>query len=131
VVFHKAIKSITVSLIDLIDWSISTSLSIKSQPYRDHQFIPESSILTFIVRTQRIDLFRYSIFSIFLCSNCILSHEIVRRALENTRSDSALIAGIDRISIVNYNSFGQWHFCDFESYQENGELLISSVFSAI
>jgi hypothetical protein len=119
VVFHKAIKS------------ISTSLSIKPQPYRDHQFTSEFSILTFIVRSLRIQFFRYSIFSIFSFPSCILSHEIVRRTPENIRSDSAFIAGIDRISIASCDSFGQRFLCDFESYQESGEISISIVLSVI
>jgi hypothetical protein len=131
VVFHKAIKSITISLIHLIDWSISTSLSIKFQSYRDHQLTFEFSISTFIVRLLRIQLFKYSIFSIFLSPTCILSHEIVRRAPENIRSDSAFIAGIDRISIVSCDGFGQRFLCDFESHQESGELSISIVFLAM
>src|SRR6187402_2511440 len=41
---------------------------------------------------------RHSIISSVLGSNCPLSQETVRRAPENTRSGSALIAGIERIS---------------------------------
>jgi hypothetical protein len=62
---------------------------------------------------------------------CILSYKIVRRILENTRSNSAFIAEIDRISIPNYNSFGRRFLCDFENYQESRELSISIVFSVM
>src|SRR6266498_136466 len=51
--------------------------------------------------------FIYSTISMVGGSICTLFHEIVRRALEKTRSASSLIAGIERISSVIRESLGQ------------------------
>src|SRR6266498_1555925 len=71
---------------------------------------PHSSS-TYMTIWFRIPLFfQYFIHSTILMvggSICALSHKIVRRALEKTRSTSSLVAGIERILSAIRESLGQ------------------------
>jgi hypothetical protein len=82
----------------------------------NYQFASKFSTSTPIVRPLGIQFFRHSIFSIFLSPKSILSHKIVRRAPKKTRSDSTLIAEIDRTSITICDNFGQRFLYNFKSY---------------
>jgi hypothetical protein len=63
----------------------------------------------------RSQCFKHSTFSIVSAPSCALSQEIVLRADEKMRSGSALMAGIDKISIAINDNLGQrflwasWH----------------------
>jgi len=55
--------------------------------------------------------FIYSIILMVGGSICALSHKIIRRALEKTRSTSSLIAEIERILNIIKESLGQRFLC--------------------
>jgi hypothetical protein len=69
----------------------------------------------------RFQCFKHSPVSIALAPNCALSHEIVRRAPENTRSGSSLIAGIERMSIAIEDNLGQRFLCWSSHHQLKGD----------
>ena len=56
-------------------------------------------------------------------SICALSHKIIRRALEKTRSTSSLIAEIERILSAIRESFGQRFFYGSWPYHTNADIL--------
>ena len=64
----------------------------------------------------RIQLFRHSPVLIVSAPRDIRSHEIVRCALEKTRSGSADIAGIKRISIAIFDKHGYCSCCSSRSH---------------
>ena len=87
---------------------------------------PHSSPLSCVVRSPSINpdffqCFKHSKISIVSSPSCILSHDIVRRPPENTRSGSALMAGIDKMLIASCDNLGQRCRCWESSHQHKAD----------
>jgi hypothetical protein len=72
-----------------------------------------------------IQLFMHSPLSIVRLPSWHLSHDIVRRAPEKTRSGSADIAGIERMSMAIFERRGYRCDCSSRSHQVSGEQSIA------